>query len=529
VFPQSHVSKSIKYDANNPISPGSPFPYNPSPDIKLDQIPPESLGEPQPGRPVRSSVREGQVLNPQHIERWTVEDVCVWLCSLGASYEVFERAFRDYGIDGPMLLRLDDEELRVDFKMQSRVQRRKILQSVDNLLRGATRERSSTNNSSHSRGSNSTNASRRSLRQRQSSNRSYSVPIVYDTIERFAVPVPERMSRPHSRANSQSRKGSMESLYEKSSCERHLSDKQGSIRRIIFDRSPKHGEKLQSFDPIYENQTITPQIQDPIIRRQGSLRSTSRRRAPPPPEFYNSSNSLSDPLTDYEEEQQSGYAKNRQHDDGPFRQEITRLKKENLKLKEENDELKSDEQFWEEIARLKQENLKLKEENNQLKFRNQRLSSHSHAFPDSVSHGLDNWRDPSREENNEEEGMCLARPEMVASQSVPIASSFDELPGIMQQRGRRASQTVDSEATGVTVTTTTSSNSSRKTSFSRTYYSTSPRVASSSFDYHGHVRSRENINILGGRPGWVRISVEAEGREVKKWISTSEFAKKYNA
>jgi len=499
VFPQSHVSKSIKYDANNPISPGSPFPYNPSPDIKLDQIPPESLGEPQPGRPVRSSVREGQVLNPQHIERWTVEDVCVWLCSLGASYEVFERAFRDYGIDGPMLLRLDDEELRVDFKMQSRVQRRKILQSVDNLLRGATRERSSTNNSSHSRGSNSTNASRRSLRQRQSSNRSYSVPIVYDTIERFAVPVPERMSRPHSRANSQSRKGSMESLYEKSSCERHLSDKQGSIRRMMVDRSPKYGEKLQSFDPIYENQTITPQIQDPIIRRQGSLRRTPRRQAPP--EFYNSSNSLSDPLTDYEEEQQSGYAKNRQHDD---------------------------EQFWEEIARLKQENLKLKEENNQLKFRNQRLSNHSHAFPDSVSHELDNWRDPSREENNGEEGLCLARPEMNASQSVPIASSFDELPGIMQQRGRRASQTVDSEATGVTITTTTSSNSSRKTSFSRNY-STSPRLASSSFDYHGHVRIRENINILGGRSGWIRISVEAEGREVKKWISTSEFAKKYNA
>lgn len=58
----------------------------------------------------------------------------------------------------------------------------------------------------------------------RSSNRSYSVPIVYDTtmIERYAVPAPERLSRPHSRANSQSRKGSMDSLYEKSSCGKHL-------------------------------------------------------------------------------------------------------------------------------------------------------------------------------------------------------------------------------------------------------------------------------------------------------------------
>ena len=66
----------------------------------------------------------------QHVEFWSVEDVCGWLCSLGRRYEIHQKAFHDLGIDGANLIHLNDEELKVDLQIRSSVERRKILISL---------------------------------------------------------------------------------------------------------------------------------------------------------------------------------------------------------------------------------------------------------------------------------------------------------------------------------------------------------------------------------------------------------------
>jgi len=529
----------------------------PATDMKLDQIPPE-YGEPVTvplksgedddiqalyGAPSRvmsraSSMREGHVLNPQHVEFWSVEDVCGWLCSLGRRYEIHQKAFHDLGIDGANLIHLNDEELKVDLQIRSSVERRKIVISLRKLLgdirmdfspansagcTNCTRDRSSTNNSSRSRGSFSTYSNitprGRSAGHQPSSVRSYSVPLGYEvTHDRLSTIAPDRISAPsapHSRHGSQSRKGSMDSLAEKTTGEWEAR----SMQRL-FDRSPKHGDRVEKFEPkfahfparnIYEHQTITPQIKDPVPVKRRSLRSTSRRRPYSGADYYHRQSSgsismqsiasgISDIQTDFDDDH---YPRKQRLND----EELVRMKEEIFQLKQEK-------------LRLEGENLSLKQENETL---TSRKNSESYLF---------DLRDPSIQPNLDDEGFPLERPEMLSASSLPITST--NVDDHLLERGRRASHTVDSVASEtVTVTTNTSSDSSRKTSFSRCY-STSPRIPNSAhFDFQKHSTrmpfSRDRITILNDRrPGWIRISWEiGDGKEKTKWMSTTDFAKRF--
>jgi len=515
--------------------------------MKLDQIPPE-FGEPVTaplktgeednvqgfyggphGAVLGASMREGHALNPQQVEGWSREDVCIWLCSLGRRYEIHQKAFYDLGIDGANLIHLKDEELKVDLQIRSSVERRKILISLRQLQGGmqmdfspansagctsCTRDRSSTNNSSHSRNSFSTYSNitprGRSVGHQPSSVRSYSVPLGYAPDRISAPSAPP--SAPHSRHGSQSRKNSIDSLADKTSGEWEAR----SMQRI-FDRSPKHGDGVDKFEPkfahlparnILEHQTIS-QSRDSVPVKRGSLRSRSRLVSS---DFYHRQSSGSISLQSIASEIPDIPP---DHDEDPVRKQ--RINEEEL------------DQMQKKILQLTQEKQRMEDEIQSLKQENQHLTSRKNSEPRPY---LFDPRDPSIQPNLDDEGFPLEMPKMTSASSLPITST--NVDDHLLERGRRASHTVDSVASEtVTVTTNTSSDCSRKTSFSRCH-STSPRIANSAhFDYQKPVAqkplSRDRITILNDRrPGWIRISWETEeGKKKTKWMSTTDFAKRF--
>merc|ERR1712224_748158 len=62
--------------------------------------------EPEPQHAQTQRVYE---INPQ-IEKWTKEQVCLWLAELGKAYETYQPAFVHHGINGKMLLLLSKDE-----------------------------------------------------------------------------------------------------------------------------------------------------------------------------------------------------------------------------------------------------------------------------------------------------------------------------------------------------------------------------------------------------------------------------------
>jgi len=63
---------------------------------------------------------------------WEIEDVCEWLTSLGGDFKDYTNFFRKAGIDGEMLLPLDDEELG-ELGVKKKIHRRRILTSIKKL------------------------------------------------------------------------------------------------------------------------------------------------------------------------------------------------------------------------------------------------------------------------------------------------------------------------------------------------------------------------------------------------------------
>eukprot|EP00035_Acanthoeca_spectabilis_P025179 m.457225 g.457225 ORF g.457225 m.457225 type:complete len:1023 (+) comp21213_c0_seq1:57-3125(+) len=63
------------------------------------------------------------------VRQWSVDDVVVWLTSIGFEADVF----RENYVDGKLLIELDDEILRDDLKMTSKLQRKRLLLAVGEL------------------------------------------------------------------------------------------------------------------------------------------------------------------------------------------------------------------------------------------------------------------------------------------------------------------------------------------------------------------------------------------------------------
>jgi len=72
----------------------------------------------------------------KHPSKWEIEDVCEWLMSLGGDFKVYTNYFREAGIDGEMLIPLNDEELE-ELQVTKKIHRRRILTSIKKLARAA--------------------------------------------------------------------------------------------------------------------------------------------------------------------------------------------------------------------------------------------------------------------------------------------------------------------------------------------------------------------------------------------------------
>jgi serine/threonine protein kinase len=63
---------------------------------------------------------------------WVIEDVCMWLQSLGGDFKVYVNNFREAGIDGDMLHALTDDELD-ELQVTKKIHKRRILTSISKL------------------------------------------------------------------------------------------------------------------------------------------------------------------------------------------------------------------------------------------------------------------------------------------------------------------------------------------------------------------------------------------------------------
>lgn len=64
--------------------------------------------------------------------KWVIEDVCVWLQSLGGDFKVYVNNFREAGIDGDMLHALTCDELD-ELQVTKKIHKRRILTSINKL------------------------------------------------------------------------------------------------------------------------------------------------------------------------------------------------------------------------------------------------------------------------------------------------------------------------------------------------------------------------------------------------------------
>ena len=63
------------------------------------------------------------------VDSWTIEDVTSWLEQLGFETDMFRKNF----VDGRLLGELDDEMLKDDLKMTSKLQRKRLLLAISDL------------------------------------------------------------------------------------------------------------------------------------------------------------------------------------------------------------------------------------------------------------------------------------------------------------------------------------------------------------------------------------------------------------
>lgn len=96
--------------------------------LEINGVPPRAVGTPVDRTPVDSSCA---------VARWSTEDVIAWLAHLGPAYGRLAGMIHELGVDGDLLLQVDERILTQELCVSSSLMRAKLLREIAKLKNGS--------------------------------------------------------------------------------------------------------------------------------------------------------------------------------------------------------------------------------------------------------------------------------------------------------------------------------------------------------------------------------------------------------